>query len=342
MYRRPLSVLLLLSLLSLSITGCGRGSTERATGDAETTIARDTIVDEPELEPLAAADIVLREKLLYEEYHLDSVYDYRDTFRVVQHDQIREQIAYLETLYDQPGRRGVVVNRKNKNGEAPTIKDYHRDEYHNVTDPYGIERYQSAALYEEADTLMPVRYILDGSLVHVTDSIGSLYRVTAIRPTEGDYLIKKKYVEMLPDTVTFSHVIFVDRNNQNILTSERASRGEWLVRSVNPATTGRHNPPYARETPLGIFVLQQKKAKMYYTHDGTSEIAGFAPYASRFCNGAYIHGVPVNDPHGSIREWSPSLGTTPRSHMCVRNASSHAKFVYDWAPLRNSLIVVIE
>jgi len=64
---------------------------------------------------------------------------------------------------------------------------------------------------------------------------------------------------------------------------------------------------------------------MYYVKDGTSEIAGYAPYASRFTNGAYIHGVPVQYPHKNIIEYSPSLGTTPRSHMCVRNASSHAK-----------------
>ncbi len=82
--------------------------------------------------------------------------------------------------------------------------------------------------------------------------------------------------------------------------------------------------------------------KMFYTSDGSSRIAGFAPWASRFTCGAYIHGVPVNNPKGRIIEYSPSLGTTPRSHMCVRNASSHAKFVYDNCPTLATLIVVIE
>lgn len=331
------SLLLLLSLLM----ACGRGD-----GGAETATLEpeaDTVAPEPETpKPLTAADIRLREELLYEDYHLDSVYDYRDTFRVVQYDQVRERLAYIESLYEEADRWAVIANRKNKNGESPTVKDYHRNEYKLVADKYGVERYQSAALYEMGDTLEPVRYTQDGSLVHVIDSVGSFYHISLAKHSEGEYMVKRKYVELLPDTVFFRHVIFVDRNNQNILTTERASRGEWLVRSVNPATTGKKNPPYARPTPLGIYLLQEKKPKMYYTHDGTSKIAGFAPYASRFCNGAYIHGVPVNNPKGSIREWSASLGTTPRSHMCVRNASSHAKFVYDWAPLRNSLVVVIE
>ena len=76
--------------------------------------------------------------------------------------------------------------------------------------------------------------------------------------------------------------------------------------------------------------------------DGSAATGGYAPYASRFTNGAYIHGVPVNVPRTAMIEYSWSLGTTPRSHMCVRNATSHAKFVFDWAPTERSLVVVIE
>ena len=46
---------------------------------------------------------------------------------------------------------------------------------------------------------------------------------------------------------------------------------------------------------------------------------------------------PGNAPRKSLIEYSPTLGTTPRSHMCVRNATSHAKFVYDWAPVNELL-----
>ena len=107
-------------------------------------------------------------------------------------------------------------------------------------------------------------------------------------------------------------------------------------------TTGQHRPPYAQETPLGIFVVQEKKARMIYLVDGSKETGGFAPYASRFTNGGYIHGVPVNAPRKSLIEYSPTLGTTPRSHMCVRNATSHAKFVYDWAPVNETIVFVFD
>ena len=104
----------------------------------------------------------------------------------------------------------------------------------------------------------------------------------------------------------------------------------------------RHYPPYAQETPLGIFVLQEKKTRMIFLKDGSTATGGFAPYASRFSDGGYIHGVPVNEPRKALIEYSPSLGTTPRSHMCVRNATSHSKFIFDWAPVNETIIFVLE
>lgn len=71
----------------------------------------------------------------------------------------------------------------------------------------------------------------------------------------------------------------------------------------------------------------REKVKMVFLKDGSKETGGYAPYASRFTDGAYIHGVPVNEPRKTQIEYSWSLGTTPRSHMCVRNATSHAKFI---------------
>ena len=105
---------------------------------------------------------------------------------------------------------------------------------------------------------------------------------------------------------------------------------------------GAAQTSHAMETPTGLFVVQEQKPKMYYYGDGTTTIEGFAPHASRFTNGAYIHGVPVNNPKGSIIEYSWSLGTTPRSHMCVRNASSHAKFVYEQSKPMESLVIVLD
>ena len=76
--------------------------------------------------------------------------------------------------------------------------------------------------------------------------------------------------------------------------------------------------------------------------DGSAATGGFAPYASRFNNGGYIHGVPTNAPATGIIEYSYTLGTIPRSHMCVRNATSHAKFIFEWAPVNETIIFVLE
>ena len=81
---------------------------------------------------------------------------------------------------------------------------------------------------------------------------------------------------------------------------------------------------------------------MYFWTAGTKEIGVIAPCARRFRNVGHIRGVPVNLPRKEIIEYSWSLGTTPRSHMCVRNATSHAKFIYDWAPTWSTLVIVIE
>ena len=46
---------------------------------------------------------------------------------------------------------------------------------------------------------------------------------------------------------------------------------------MNPATTGMHAPPYAQETPLGMYLLQQKKTRMVFLKDGSAETGGYAP-----------------------------------------------------------------
>lgn len=84
---------------------------------------------------------------------------------------------------------------------------------------------------------------------------------------------------------------------------------------------GANRPPYQQPTPQGIYLVQRKLSEMLYLKDGTDEEGGFAPYACRFTGGAYLHGVPVNYPGHKLVEYSWTLGTIPRSHMCVRNAT---------------------
>lgn len=105
---------------------------------------------------------------------------------------------------------------------------------------------------------------------------------------------------------------------------------------------GTSSAPVCTGNSFRNVCFTRKESEMVFLKDGSKETGGYAPYASRFTDGAYIHGVPVNAPRKTQIEYSPSLGTTPRSHMCVRNATSHAKFIYDWAPVNETIIFVLE
>lgn len=300
-----------------------------------------TITELFQEKPITAEDIKITKELLFDKYTLEDVYPYKDTVRSIKWDVIKKCLAYVENMEPESGKWCVIQNYRNRNGEAALVRRFVRNEYKRVSDTLGVERYQSVPLYLLSDTVTPERYGRDGSLASVLGRKGGYIH---IRPAtfDDEWYVPERYVKMLPDSTNFHHVVFVDRGDQNITTLERVAKAEWKVRSINPATTGRHYPPYAQETPLGMYLIQEKKQKMIFLKDGSSAVGGYAPYASRFTNGAYIHGVPVNVPATKMIEYSWSLGTTPRSHMCVRNATSHAKFVYDWAPVQESLVVVIE
>lgn len=291
--------------------------------------------------PVLSEDIDISKELLYDKYTLEDVYPYKDTVRSIKWEAIKKCLAYVENMKPESGKWCVIQNYRNMNGEAALVKTFRRDEYKRVADTLGVERYQSVPFYSLTDTVIPVVYGRDGTLNSVLDSVGDFYRISPAT-TDNEWFVPKKYVKFLPDSTKFNHVVFVDRGDQNITTLEHTGKVLWKVRSINPATTGKYAPPHAQETPLGMYILQQKKEKMLFLKDGSKKLGGYAPYASRFTNGAYIHGVPVNVPDTEMIEYSWSLGTTPRSHMCVRNATSHAKFIYDWAPKGETLIVVIE
>lgn len=292
--------------------------------------------------PRTAADITLSKELAYDKHTLEDTYPYKDTTREFQWEKIKEQIAYVENFEQKPHQYGVLQNRRNKNREAPLVGEWKRNAYKRVVDRNGTERWQSIPLYPVDNHETPEIYGRDGSLVSILSSDTlKMVKVEGIS-FEGEWEIPNRYILPIGDSVVFDKIAFVDLTNQNICTVERIDYCNWKVLSMNPATSGVHKPPYSMETPSGIFVVQEKKKKMLFLKDGTSTIQGFAPFASRFTNGAYIHGVPVNNPNGSIREFSGTLGTTPRSHMCVRNASSHAEFVYNWTNTLGSLVIVIE
>ena len=115
---------------------------------------------------------------------------------------------------------------------------------------------------------------------------------------------------------------------------------------MNPATTGQHRPPYAQETPLGMFVLQEKKTKMIFLKDGSAATGGFAPYASRFNNGGYIHREPANSPQQECHKYNCyTLGTVPpaRPCMCGKPRLSNAMFIFEMGTfLMRRIIFVLE
>lgn len=317
-------------------------SPEKPHEDASVLPADTAIVEEEPVEKRAvAADIVIEKELLYDKHTLDDQYPYKDTVREFRWDLIREKLLLVEKLRKESSQWGILQNYKNRNGEAVLVKHYKRNVYKRIADTLGVERFQGVPLYLPSDTLVPEIYGLDGTLVRLLSDHPTFPTIERVDKV-GAWRVPRKYLSLLSDTVSFEHVVFVDRTNQNITALEYKDELSWRIRSMNPATTGQYRPPYAQVTPVGIFVLQEKKARMIYLVDGSQKTGGFAPYASRFVNGAYIHGVPVNAPQTKMIEYSASLGTTPRSHMCVRNATSHAKFIYDWAPLRNALIFVLD
>lgn len=290
-------------------------------------------------------EVVLEKQLTYDQHTLQDEYAYGKTTRRFQWDKIKEHLRRLETEQRNPINWVTLQNYKNKNGVAPVVNDPMSDEYRHTDDHYGIDRNQSIPLFSADDLEVPKRYGRDGSLFkYVSDSAG--YVKVCAKNYDGDWFVPERYVQKIQPGHVFTKTIFVDKTNQNITTIEKGDgEGKWLIRSMNPATTGLHNPPFQQETPSGTFVIQEKKSRMYYTVDGSNAIAGYAPYASRFTRGGYIHAVPLNNPNATEAnyiEFSSTLGTTPRSHMCVRNATSHAKYVYDWAPALESLVFVIE
>lgn len=291
--------------------------------------------------PLAQEDVSVNLDLLYDRYTLADRYPYKDTVRSFKWPKIRAILAQVENIQQDDRPWVVMQNYRNRNQEAPLVKSYVRNAYDRIADTLGVERFQSVPLYHPTDTTAPLIYGRDGTLAYLNKETANFCEIQ-IPTTQQIWLVPKRYLYRLDHDTRFHHVIVVDRKEQNITTLEWAERGKWLIRSKNPATTGQRKPPYAQATPLGMFLMQEQKRKMIFLKDGSQETGGYAPYASRFTNGAYIHGVPVNSPQTEEIEYSWSLGTIPRSHMCVRNATSHARFIYEWAPVQKSLIVVIE
>ena len=259
-------------------------------------------------------------------YILSSLARYR-TF------QFEKMLASLTALKNEVDTTttAYISNYKNANGAAP---------YYNggTQDPYGVQRYQSAPAYSSASTGASFRYIADGTLLTVLGESGTFYKIRTMN-FSGEYYVPKKYVSLSNSIATLSKVIVVDRNNQNEGVFELINGG-WNLVSYSYATTGA-NTKYKMPTPLGYYMTIQRVSQFQYVDDITGAIAGYAPYGIRFTGGSYIHGVPVGL-NAPMQEYSGTIGTVPLSHKCVRNYTSHAKFLYDWMELGKTAVIVIE
>ncbi|MGL6065622.1 MAG: L,D-transpeptidase [Cetobacterium sp.] len=276
--------------------------------------------------------VTIEKELIYDKYTLKDNYKYGKVDRKIQWEKISNYLDKLEDFEKGHINFGYVQNYKNMIGTPGTIDG-------KTVDGDGVSRNQAVPLYSKENPQKLINYGRDGGLVTI---LNKGEKTTLIKGFDRgrEWYIPNKYLKSSP-VKEFTKVIFVDRKNQNIVTMEKVGN-VWKARSINPVTTGRDKPPYSLPTPLGTYVVQQKKIRMDYYADGTTTIGGYAPNATRFTRGAYIHGIPINLPATAQVEYSPTLGTIPRSHMCVRNATSHAKYIYNWSKIGDTLVFVIE
>jgi|GEM_PF-160152 len=262
--------------------------------------------------------------------------------RSVRFDRMLNEAKLLQNTIAN-NKIGYITNYKNTNGLPPAYKG-------NDKDAYGNDRSQSVPGYVDTNKT-DFRYFPDGMIVSVLAETDVYYKVST--PSfKGEYFIPKKYISFKNTPVQLKKVIVIDDTNQNEGVFEWTT-DHWELISYSYATTGTESK-YSYETPKGHFMAIEKKSYFLYLEDGTTRISGFAPYAIRFSGGGYIHGVPVDfKPEQNQYNTSPTntanheeylftIGTTPRSHKCVRNFTSHAKFLYDWAEIGSTMVIVIE
>ena len=215
-------------------------------------------------------DIHIEKDLLYDRYTLADIYPYKDTTRCFQWQKIRELLFFVDSIQMETSSWAVIQNYKNRKGEAPLVKSFKTNVYGNITDEYGVEKYQSVPLFLLNDSVQPERYGRDGFLIKYKDEKGSFVQVEDMWERR-EWLIPKKYIKQIEGSAIFKKVIVVDVTNQNLTTIEKED-SVWYVRSKNPSTTGARRPPYQYETPLGLFVFQEKKSKMHFLEIGRAHV----------------------------------------------------------------------
>ena len=172
--------------------------------------------------------VKIEKQLLYDRHTLEDNYEYRKVERSFQWDKIAGMIDSLLNFENQA------------NGRAPLSDSSRKDAYRAIEDKYGVKRDQSVPFYKTGNWEVPERYGRDGALVSVIRDSAVFLLVT---PSSfgGEWWVPEKYVDRLGGA-DFRKLIFIDRTNQNLATLEQGD-STWLVRSMNPITTGLHRRP---------------------------------------------------------------------------------------------------
>ncbi len=279
----------------------------------------------------------------YDKAGIQTGYVYGPLITVRHYDLGRKinEVKAVQADLSQAVTLGYVNNYKNKRGIPPKLPG-------GINDVFGNDYGQSAPGYASLKDLKNFVYIQDGTLLVILGKSGGYYQCR-LPGKQTTYWVPQKYISTTTTMKQATQYVVVDRKQQNAAVFQLTATG-WELVSYQVITTGARDK-YRYPTPLGAFMAIEKKTKFLYLHDETQEIDGYAPHAIRFSGGAYLHGVPVafkKDPvTGQLidpgeTESLSTLGTIPRSHKCVRNYTSHAKFLYDWAKIGQTAVIVIE
>lgn len=267
-------------------------------------------------------------------------YEYKGEIRTFEFYKMID-MARIVKVESEKGQLTYISNYKDENGKAPLY-------YGKAADKDGTLRGASAPAYKVLDNRGEFDYLPDGTLVRIIEKSvegnPTFVKVYSIKDQE-EYYIPNRYVELERKLDAVKKVIVVDLKNQTIVAMENNIRSEfyqasntiletdWEIVSYSKCTTGKLGK-YQQPTPKGFFYAIEKKPFLYYLKDGTNIVAGKEPWAIRFTAGAYVHGM-------SLGEYSPAIGTVPLSHKCVRNYTSHARFLYDWYEKDKTIVIVI-
>ncbi|MDD3243563.1 MAG: L,D-transpeptidase family protein [Eubacteriales bacterium] len=259
----------------------------------------------------------------------------------------RAQRAFQELLFIQDHLNSPFVvrmsNYRNANGMPPVLADG------KTTDAYENRRETGSPCYANPDnSVPPVRYAPDGLLGLQYEQYNGYTRVY-FPSFDAYYWIPDRYVSTKAAVTDLKQVIAVDRANQNLCMFEKNDAGQWELIAMNYVTTGKAGGK-SLKTPLGHFAALDKKHYFYFDNEGDNIVDGYALWAIRFSAGGYTHGVPASSKQqedgsvyvGGSAEGQSTLGTVPKSHMCVRNYTSFAKFMYDRAIIGGCSVIVFE